>query len=282
MEAAVAQREEITPHLLRALEEVAAAPEKFRSRDYSLHLFAAYLLAQFREKRAYGLLTKILMSSGDTADELFGDTITEGLDKILASVYDGDAEPLKRLVEGEHVYEFVRGSAVDTFPILMNTGQMAREEVVNYYRDLFEGKLRREHNQVWNALVCAAADLPAPELLPQVRKAYEDDLVNPGYAQLEELELAARLLFDERPRWKKEKMSSLISDAIGEMEWWAAFHNDRAHDREWNQDVGEPDEDIFDYDPGITFRREGPKIGRNDPCPCGSGKKYKKCCLGKD
>lgn len=25
-------------------------------------------------------------------------------------------------------------------------------------------------------------------------------------------------------------------------------------------------------------RREGPKIGRNDPCPCGSGKKYKKCC----
>ena len=24
------------------------------------------------------------------------------------------------------------------------------------------------------------------------------------------------------------------------------------------------------------------KIGRNDPCPCGSGKKYKKCCLSKD
>ena len=27
-----------------------------------------------------------------------------------------------------------------------------------------------------------------------------------------------------------------------------------------------------------TIRREEPKIGRNDPCPCGSGKKYKKCC----
>jgi preprotein translocase subunit SecA len=24
-------------------------------------------------------------------------------------------------------------------------------------------------------------------------------------------------------------------------------------------------------------RREGPKIGRNDPCPCGSGQKFKKC-----
>ena len=28
----------------------------------------------------------------------------------------------------------------------------------------------------------------------------------------------------------------------------------------------------------MTVVREGKKIGRNDPCPCGSGKKYKKCC----
>lgn len=27
-----------------------------------------------------------------------------------------------------------------------------------------------------------------------------------------------------------------------------------------------------------TVRNEGPKVGRNDPCPCGSGKKFKKCC----
>jgi preprotein translocase subunit SecA len=27
--------------------------------------------------------------------------------------------------------------------------------------------------------------------------------------------------------------------------------------------------------------RSGQKVGRNDPCPCGSGKKYKKCCLAK-
>ena len=28
-----------------------------------------------------------------------------------------------------------------------------------------------------------------------------------------------------------------------------------------------------------TYQRETPKVGRNDPCPCGSGKKFKKCCL---
>ena len=30
-----------------------------------------------------------------------------------------------------------------------------------------------------------------------------------------------------------------------------------------------------------TAVHTGPKVGRNDPCPCGSGKKYKKCCLNK-
>jgi uncharacterized protein len=32
------------------------------------------------------------------------------------------------------------------------------------------------------------------------------------------------------------------------------------------------------YGNAATFRRTLPKIGRNDPCPCGSGKKFKQCC----
>jgi len=36
-----------------------------------------------------------------------------------------------------------------------------------------------------------------------------------------------------------------------------------------------------EYPPYVPFkpiRNEAAKVGRNDPCPCGSGKKYKKCC----
>ncbi|MCJ7747844.1 MAG: SEC-C domain-containing protein [Desulfobacterales bacterium] len=29
-----------------------------------------------------------------------------------------------------------------------------------------------------------------------------------------------------------------------------------------------------------TLKRKHPKVGRNNPCPCGSGKKFKKCCMG--
>jgi hypothetical protein len=39
------------------------------------------------------------------------------------------------------------------------------------------------------------------------------------------------------------------------------------------------DDDLLDLLPVEPIVRSEPKIGRNDPCPCGSGKKYKKCCL---
>lgn len=37
-----------------------------------------------------------------------------------------------------------------------------------------------------------------------------------------------------------------------------------------------------DAEPQQPFRREMPKLGRNDPCYCGSGKKFKKCHGGAD
>lgn len=51
-----------------------------------------------------------------------------------------------------------------------------------------------------------------------------------------------------------------------------------------SEDKGLYDEDFKEekYQPPQPIRRESPPIGRNDPCPCGSGKKYKKCCLNKD
>jgi preprotein translocase subunit SecA len=43
-----------------------------------------------------------------------------------------------------------------------------------------------------------------------------------------------------------------------------------------NAETAQPSREI--QLPKITIRRDVPKVGRNDPCPCGSGKKYKQCC----
>jgi preprotein translocase subunit SecA len=47
----------------------------------------------------------------------------------------------------------------------------------------------------------------------------------------------------------------------------------------WTFEEAVPHPDALGNDPASLPVRKGKKIGRNDPCPCGSGKKYKKCCL---
>lgn len=54
------------------------------------------------------------------------------------------------------------------------------------------------------------------------------------------------------------------------------FREEQAFDN-YEENYDDDEEDYFD-EVQMPIVREEPKIGRNDPCPCGSGKKYKKCC----
>ena len=85
VEAAVERREEVTPELLRILEDtVNRAAQLDAEGDYMAHLYvyAMFLLAQFRETRAYPLVVRFASLPGDLLDSLCGDFITEDLDEI--------------------------------------------------------------------------------------------------------------------------------------------------------------------------------------------------------
>lgn len=104
--------------------------------------------------------------------------------------------------------------------------------------------------------------------------------------------------FPEFDQWYEELVQSnwgwgrYPQDRIRENFW---DDGDEDFDDEWEDDYEEDYEEDFEEDYEDDFdgedfgvpsllpiRREGPDVGRNDPCPCGSGKKYKKCCLKKD
>ncbi|WP_040728024.1 preprotein translocase subunit SecA [Thiomicrorhabdus sp. Kp2] len=65
----------------------------------------------------------------------------------------------------------------------------------------------------------------------------------------------------------------------------ADFDEQTEKERPHNLDATHPsadglsdDNQEVEVEADSTFKREAPKVGRNDPCPCGSGKKYKQCC----
>jgi hypothetical protein len=267
---AILRRDEIIPALLKILEDVIEHPESFIDSERFDHIYAMFLLAQFRETRAYPLLVKIFSLPGEFAFDLVGDTVTEDLGKILASVSGGDISGMAALVENEDANEYVRAAGLTGLLTLCACGTLSRDEVMAYFKSLFQ-KLRRTPDGVWSWLANSCADLYPREVMEELRTAYEEDLPDPRIIAWDDLE-DALAMGEEAATIKLVSHHSLISDVHSEMSSWACFReNEHPALRD---DLLLPEE----YDVVDPIYRTEPKIGRNDPCPCGSGKKYKKCC----
>jgi len=283
VEAAVEQREAITPELLRVLAGVADDPAAYVKRgDYSLPLFALYLLAQFRERRAYPLVLRLAAGPAEAVDNLLGDTITEGLSCIVASVFDGDPEPLIRVVLNPRVNEYARDSLLRALVLLHFEDQLTQAQLVEILQRFWR-ELGPDDVPGWTCLVCAVADAGLRQLLPQVR-----DLFAAGRVDLHQITLEDVRCGVFRPRhWlvsKFKRHNHLVQSAVEEMSWWACWQDESEAEPESIGFEGDGTPQFLDSPAPTTTTTApptAPKIGRNDPCPCGSGRKYKKCCLHK-
>ena len=92
-----------------------------------------------------------------------------------------------------------------------------------------------------------------------------DSLVTPNPIDEMEEDTKVSLAFDKEKLYKN--MVDARADWLYNLPMW-----DEIFDAEKKKEL------YLEQKKSGTIRREGKKIGRNDPCPCGSGKKYKKCC----
>ncbi|HOW67800.1 MAG TPA: DUF1186 domain-containing protein [Candidatus Paceibacterota bacterium] len=302
LRAAIEQRQAIVPELIAAIDRVSANPTPYLHKDNSdyLHLYAIYLLAQFRETQALDCFLRFFSLPGETSLDLTGDMITERGAAVLTSVCGGDPAPLLRLAHDESVNEFVRGQAIDGLLVQGIWGERPRDAVIAELRGLFATLPKPGDPRVWAQWVSAVNDFDALELLPEVRQAYADKLVDEGVIGLEDIDPAVPRkprgytppTREEEYRWFCER--NIPIDAIAECSSWFCYIDenevvkpldDADHDNKDRPDV------TFDLPPAEipaipslpAYTPPKPyiaplKMGRNDPCPCGSGKKFKKCC----
>jgi hypothetical protein len=256
LQAAVANREQITPELLAILDYTRQNAESLLEQPNTMgHLYAMYLLAQFRDERAYPLLVDLFSIPSETVVDLTGDVVTEDLGRILASVSGGDTSLMATLAENRQANEWVRSAALDGLVVLAARGAKSRDDILTYFQSLFQEKLEREESVVWSSLVDLSTDLYPDMVYEDIKQAYAGNLVDPMFIGLDNVDQVLaqgkdKVLADLRTNQRY----TLIEDTIKEMEWWACF---RPQERP-------------------TQRKK--KVGRNDPCPCGSGLKYKHCC----
>ena len=190
LEAAINDPEAITPGLLMALKYTIQELETLANDpDYMAYKYAMYLLAQFREQRAYPLFIELMSGPPDLVDRLFGDELTDDGARMLASVSGGDIEPIKTLIESPDVYDYVRSAALDALVILVAQGARSREEILAYFGSLFREKLPRTEDFVWGALVTASLELYPDMLYADIQQVFADDLIDPFDCDLEYVDI---------------------------------------------------------------------------------------------
>jgi hypothetical protein len=252
--AAISRRGEIIPELLRILEQTAANLEAVSSdHGYFAPLYAMFLLAEFREPLAYPALVRLFSTPGEAIMDLAGDVVTENLGDILASVAFGDMSGLAAMAENPKVNEYVRSAALKAMVASVVIGDRTREEVMAYFASLFRGRLEREPDYIWTSLASRCVELYPEEVYADIRQAYADGLVEDFFTKWEHVEEVYAM-------GKQAAMARLASrdpfiDTVTEISQWPCFERQAQ-----------------------PLRPSVPKVGRNDPCPCGSGKKYKRCC----
>ncbi|HLH55839.1 MAG TPA: DUF1186 domain-containing protein [Verrucomicrobiae bacterium] len=295
LRAAIVQQEAITPELIAAIDRVSADSVPYLEHpERSLHIFAIYLLAQFRETSALECFIRFFSLPDEEALDLTGDLVTEHGAAVFASVSGGNPAPLLRLAHDETVNEFVRGQAIDGLLVQHTWGERPREAVIADLRGLFSSLPKPGNGYLWAALVGAVNTFNALELLPEVRQAFAEGLVDEaiiglgdiGPSERRQPRSYAKPSPEERLRWFEERNAPI--DAIDACSAWICFEDE-------NEDSEPPDEENIDWEAPYDVPSAPPvyeptpytplqpyiappKIGRNAPCPCGSGKKYKKCC----
>jgi hypothetical protein len=273
LKAAVEKREEITPELLRVLEEACEweldydADKKDADSKSMSCLYALFLLAQFRETRAYPLVIKLAHLPEKKLDDLIGMTMTEDLDRILASVCGGDTSLIEDLIEDPGPYEYVRSAGVAALQLLVATGDKPRDEVMAYYKKLFNGRLERSCSHVWNKLVFCSTRLHPGEVYDEIVAAYEEGLAESGYMSLKDVDKVRAMSREKVLGSLATATLGYIEDTVKEMRSWACF----------NENKKQPPTTTF-APAALTPQKTKQKVGPNDPCPCRSGRKYKKCC----
>ena len=261
--AAIQKSERIIPDLLIALEEVADNPEKLNDPDYMLPTYSFYLLAQFKEERAYPLLVKLFSHPGDFVLEATGDFVTEDLGRVLASVCGDNIAPIKKIIEDSSLDEYVRSAGLSAITVLVAENKLDREKAIAYFNSLFKEKLDQEQNEVWSSLVCSCCDLGPHDLITEIKNAFSKGLVDRQVVDFEDV----KSLVNKEPEYRLSRdyrRYKFIGNVVDEMSWWAAFQKKENYDMVRQTS---------------SVNTSSKKVGRNDSCPCGSGKKYKRCCL---
>lgn len=246
----------------------------------SFPIHAVFLLGEIRAEQSLEKVLDLFRQNSDFLELWFGDHITETLWEPVYYLGSNLLDKLKLFIQEPGLYTYAKSlvsNAVTQIPLHQ---PKRKEEVIHWYKDLFQFFIHSKiednviDSELIGFLVSDVMEFNAVSLKGEIVKLFELGYVSASIAGgakevLKNLETPPQ--FDP-----KLELLNIFDRYQMITTSWAGYTNE---EEEYTDDQIYDDYAEF---PGMLPAPNKPKVGRNDPCPCGSGKKYKKCCLNKD
>lgn len=257
----VVRIDEVGPVVVRLVEEFAATGP-LPVREANIVYFGLHVCAQARAPSALcAPLLAALRRPQEELEQMLGDTLTEHFNRILIGVFDGDAESLLAFAADPGVHEHQRSAAVEAAAFLAWEGRVALPRIHEALAGLASASIPAK-DFGWVSWAHAVALLGFRDLAPAVEAAVRRGMLGADemdYISFQAVLDDASTVFEDRLRFGLADIGYLESATEA-----LVFEDDVRREAKV---------------PSHPVRNAFRDVGRNDPCPCGSGKKYKKCCL---
>lgn len=265
----LAQKEQVLPLLVELVKErkywVSSNENEWWAPITSIHL-----LSLTKDKRALDALIYVLYNYSEEMNDWL-DSMGSLLSNFGISAFDS----LASAVLDRTLDQWARNAAARA---MMGVADKSGDESLRKRSiDCLKEAIKNErHRETRSWLVSEFSEMRDKESLPFIKSLFDAGMIDDTVTSYEEVK--------DVYAGRYESQSYLEHDTKDPMDYFRERENNKPNFEPSIESEEEGEEQMYDFTssdiPSLTTH--GKKLGRNDPCYCGSGKKYKKCCMKKD
>ncbi len=292
---------EFYPELERLIDQFIVDDTSLTDDQQAILFFGTLLLAEIKYSPALEKCLQLFARSdtfSSALERVFGDALTELTPTLFYNVADGNTQALCNYIVDGHQAMYCKASAIEAV-------------FAQYEAGIIDDFVLSAHVTRWLATFSALPSSTNSFLMSALADScieYQLDNFKEQFIALCDQKIADKSVFDE-DRFKYDEVkawhrtgtpmlieSGMIQTDFNVVTTLCAWASDDSEDEELDSSVNEDFEGFESlmgeggllsnilYDENTILENSVPvsslpTVGRNDPCPCGSGKKYKKCCI---
>jgi len=253
---------------------------EWSAKTHEFFIHALSLLADLKDDSGLDVIFDILRQDVNYIETWLSDYLNDDFYEIVYQLGSDKLDKLRSFVFEPNRYLYSRTMISGVLQQIALHEPERRAEVIDWYKSVIEEILERKDDKTiidseWIAyLVSDLIDLQAMELTAQITELYHHGLAFTGISGSLK-DCMTDILQESEIDRKKPIFENTFDRYRYYLDKWEYYKNA-------TKDVADSpkidEKTSYEEVETVPSRVEMPKVGRNDPCPCGSEKKYKKCC----